>query len=246
MTTNRLVILLAVLLGGFSTVFLLPAQGKHDQPTGIDLALPDVVPGGWHGTDQAVSDKERVALGLGTEFSRKEYRRARGNTLRGGDAVQASVVLAGHDMNTSIHRPEWCLPSQGWTIENSSKVEILVPDRGKIVATRLKNMRFILDKDTGKPIADKDGNKIILRNLDYYWFVGYNDTTDSHTTRNLIDITDRLLRGYNQRWAFMTVAANITDNLQADGLDEKETDEMIQGFIQKLVPMTHKDSVKFH
>ena len=149
-------------------------------------------------------------------------------------------------MNTSIHRPEWCLPSQGWTIENSSKVEILVPDRGKVVATRLKNMRFILDKDTGKPIADKDGNKIILRNLDYYWFVGYNDTTDSHTTRNLIDITDRLVRGYNQRWAFMTVAANITDNLQADGLDEKETDEMIQGFIQKLVPMTHKDSVKFH
>lgn len=246
MTTNRLAALLAVLLGGLGSVFLLPAQSKILQPTGIDLALPDTVEGGWLGADQAVGDKERLVLGLGTEFSRKEYRRARGNTLRGGDAVQASVVLAGHDMNTSIHRPEWCLPSQGWTIENSSQVEIFIPDRGKIVATRLKNMRFILDKDTGKPIADKDGNKIILRNLDYYWFVGCNDITGSHLTRNLIDITDRVLRGYNQRWGFMTVAANITDNLQMDGLDEKETDEMIQSFIQKLVPMTHKDSVKFH
>ena len=148
-------------------------------------------------------------------------------------------------MNTSIHRPEWCLPAQGWTIENSSKISIPIADRGTLVATRLKNMRFVPDKETGKPITDKDGSKLIVRNLDYYWFVGSNITTESHMTRNLIDISDRLRHGYNQRWAFMTIASNITDNLQVDGLDEKETDEMIVGFIQKLVPMTHKDTVKF-
>ena len=246
MTTSRLFILLAVLLAGLSSIYLLPSQENFQQPTGIGLELPQMVGGTWLGSDQKISDGERATLGTDTEFSRKAYKNARGRSLDGGDVVQASVVLSGADMNTSIHRPEWCLPAQGWTIENSSKREIMIPDRGKLVATRLLNMRFIPDKDTGKPIVDKDGNKLILRNLDYYWFVGYNTVTDSHTTRNLIDITDRLRHGYNQRWAFMTVAANITENFQVDGLDEKETDEMIQGFIQKLVPLTHKDSVKFH
>ena len=240
MTTSRLAILLAVLLGGLSTIFLLPAQSNFFQPVGIGLELPANVPGGWFGYDQAISEGERSTLGLGTEFSRKAYKNGR------GDIIQASVVLSGPDMNTSIHRPEWCLPAQGWTIENSSKTDIFIPDRGKLTATRLKNMRFIPDKETGKPLVDADGNKLLLRNLDYYWFVGYNTVTDSHTTRNVIDITDRLLHGYNQRWAFCTVAATITEQLQTDGLDEKETDEMIVGFIEKLVPITHKDSVKLH
>ena len=246
MTTSRLALLLAILLAGLSCTFLLPSQNDFQQPTGIDLELPKTIGGTWLGTDQAVSDKEQGALGKETEFSRKAYKNARGRLPESGDIIQASVVLSGRDMNTSIHRPEWCLPAQGWTIENSSKVPILIPERGKLVATRLKNMRFLLDKDTGKPATDRDGNRIILRNLDYYWFVGYNTTTESHTTRNLIDITDRLRHGYNQRWAFMTVAANVTEHFQADGLDEKETDEMIVEFIQKLVPMTHKESVKFH
>ena len=245
MTTSRLAVLLAVLLAGLSTVFLLPAQGKFQQPAGIDLALPKMVAGGWYGTDQAVTEAERTVLGKETEFSRKSYKNARGRSPDSGDVIQTSVVLAGTDMNTSIHRPEWCLPAQGWTIENSSKIEIMIPERGKLVATRLKNMRFAADRD-GKPFVNKDGDKVIIRNLDYYWFVGYDTVTDSHTTRNLIDITDRLRHGYNQRWAFMTVAATITENMQVDGLDESETDEMIVGFIQKLVPMTHKDSVKFH
>ena len=246
MTTSRLAVLLAVLLAGFSTVFLLPAQEKFQQPTGIDLELPQMVGGGWFGSDQAVSEKEQTVLGKETEFSRKAYKNARGRLPDSGDVVQTSVVLSGADMNTSIHRPEWCLPAQGWTIENSSKVPIMIPDRGKLVVTRLKNMRFLPDKETGKPLADKNGDKVIVRNLFYYWFVGYNTTTESHWSRNFIDIADRLRHGYNQRWAFMTIAATITENLQVDGLDEKETDAMIVEFVQKLVPMSHKDSVKLH
>lgn len=237
--------MLAVLLAGFSLIYVLPDQSKFQQPTGIDLELPATIGGAWLGKDQEVSDGERNTLGRETEFSRKAYKNARGSTPDSGDIIQASVVLSGRDMNTSIHRPEWCLPAQGWTIENSSKVEIDIPERGKLVATRLKNMRFIPDKETGKPLVGKDGNKVILRNLDYYWFVGYDTTTASHTNRNIIDITDRLRHGYNQRWAFMTVAANVMENFQVDGLNEKQTDEMIVEFIKKLVPLTHKDTVKF-
>ncbi len=247
MTTSRLAILLAVLLGGLSTIFLLPAQTDFHQPTGIDLELPKTIPGGWLGYDQEIGDKERSVLGPGgTEFSRKAYKRARGKTLDGGDIILASVVLSGQDMNTSIHRPEWCLKAQGWNLEDSRTVGIMIPDRGMLSATRLTATRFVLDKATGKPAVDSDGSKLTMRIVDYYWFVGYNDLTESHLTRNLIDWSDRLMHGYNQRWGFITVSSTITENIQADGLDEKETDEMIRDFIQKLVPVTHKDSVKFH
>src|SRR4030095_12948032 len=129
---------------------------------------------------------------------------------------------------------------------NSGKVTLQIPGRGRLVATRLSNMRFAPDAKTGNPILHPDGTPITFRNLDYYWFVGYDGITESHVTRNLIDIGDRLRHGYNQRWAFMTVASNITEDLREDGLNEADTDAMIQDFIQKLVPATHKESVKFH
>ena len=240
MTTSRLAILLAVLLGGLSCVFLLPTQKHFEQPTGVILQLPEMVGGFWLGRDQEVGQKEHTVLGADTKFSRKLY----GNGL--GDSLQASTVLSGQDMNTSIHRPEWCLTAQGWTITDSSKVTIEIPDRGNLVATRLSSLRLLNDEKTGKPVKTSNGEPLIVRNLDYYWFVGYDNTTDSHMTRNLIDIKDRLMKGYNQRWAFMSVAGTITKNLRENGLDEEQTDELIQGFIKRLAPMTLKDTVKLH
>lgn len=238
MTTSRLAILLAVLLGGLSTVFLLPKKVRL-QPVGIELELPKMVGGVWYGRDQEVSDGERQTLGFDTEFSRKLYTNAR------GDEILASIVLSGQDMNTSIHRPEWCLPAQGWTIAGSSKSAIPQRDRPPLTTTRLFNIRMPRDKETGKPIIDGNGAQFVLKNLDYYWFVGYDGVTASHVNRNLIDITDRLLHGYNQRWAFVTVAATITENFRPDGLDEEQTDAILRDFIAKLAPMIHRETVRF-
>ena len=38
-----------------------------------------------------------------------------------GDQVLVSIVLSGHDLDNSIHRPERCLPAQGWTIVDSKR-----------------------------------------------------------------------------------------------------------------------------
>jgi hypothetical protein len=84
----------------------------------------------------------------------------------------------------------------------------------------------------------------VVKNVDYYWFVGYDGVTASHLGRNVIDITDRLLHGYNQRWAFVMVAATVTDNIKRDGLDERATDEMLRDFIGELVPMIHRETVR--
>lgn len=239
MTTSRLAILLAVLLGGLSTVFLLPKQVPI-QPIGIHMELPKMVGGIWYGRDQEVSDKERNSLGSDTEFFRKLYTNAR------GDEILASIVLAGQDMNTSIHRPEWCLPAQGWTIAGSKTTRVMQDGRAALTTTRLHNFRLLQDPETGKPILDNKGSHVALQNLDYYWFVGFDGVTSSHLSRNLIDISDRLRHGYNQRWAFVTVAANVTEGFRRDGLNEAATDAMLQDFIRKLSPLIHRETVRFH
>ncbi len=238
MTTSRLAILLAVLLGGLSTVFLLPSRIRT-QPLGIELELPKMVGGMWYGRDQEIGIREQEVLGHDTEFARKLYSNAR------GDEILTSIVLAGQDMNTSIHRPEWCLPAQGWTIAGSGKSTVPLRDRGPLTMTRLFSIRVPQDKDSQKPLTDVEGQPLVVRNINYYWFVGYNCITASHLNRNIIDITDRLTEGYNQRWAFVTVAATVTRNLRSGGIDEAATDAMLQDFILKLAPMIHKDTVRF-
>ena len=227
MTTSRLAVLLAVLLA-MSAVFLLPKQFQ-EQPVGVKLALPETL-GEWTGTDASITDREISILGKETEFARKNYTNGR------GDELQATIVLAGHDMDTSIHRPERCLVAQGWSLAESPVVKIDVPGRGVLDTTRLKVVKMV-QPEGGKPFP--------YTNLNYYWFTGCTDTTASHLTRTRTDITDRLLHGYNQRWAYFTVTATITKDMKRNGRTAEETDAFIQDFIQRMVPETHLPSVKF-
>lgn len=226
MTTKRPLILLSVLVAGMSLVFLLP-KIPNSQPLGINLDLPPQI-GEWYGEDQAVTEKEIAVLGAETKFSRKVYSNPQ------GDQILVSIVLGGEDMNTSIHRPERCLPAQGWTIIDSSRVAIPLNDAGQDVlkVTRLHNER---------PFQDRDGRKFNLYNLNYYWFVGCTDTTASHFRRTYFDIRDRLLRGYNQRWAYVTVAIMLNNKNRSD----QDADLQVKTFIQALVPKVHKPSLKY-
>jgi EpsI family protein len=209
-----------------SAVFFLPKH--HFQPLGIELKLPVTV-GDWTGEDLKITDEEIGILGPGTEFARKGY------TNRRGDQLQVTIVLSGHDMNTSIHRPERCLVAQGWSLTASPSVAVAVPARGSLETKALKVIKMV----------NSDGRTIPYTNLNYYWFVGCADTTASHFQRWLIDKADRLFRGYNQRWAYFTVAATVTENLQRNGRSETETAAMVEDFIKGLVPPTHLASVKF-
>lgn len=223
MKIKRLVILELVLLGGFGAVFLVPSTTRL-QPPGITVSLPQFV-GGWYGTDAEVSQGERDILGPDTEFARKVYTDGR------GDQIFVSIVLSGPDMNTSIHRPERCLPAQGWTIAKSNTIAIPTAHR-TLDATRLLNMR---------PLHNQSGTSSqTVYNLTYYWFVGRTETTPSHLRRTFIDIRDRLLKGVNQRWAYVTVASIVTKGLVPFGRSQSETDAEVRQFIVDLTPLLRK------
>ena len=219
MTTSRLTILLVVLVAGFGAVFLLPTS-SNTEPVGIKLALPEYV-GQWYGTEANVTERERQVLASDTEFARKIYNDGT------GDELFASIVLSGHDLDNSIHRPERCLPAQGLTIVDSRKIDIAMPGGGKLQATRLHNIA---------QLSTRDGKMIPAYSLNYYWFVGYHRLTASHLERTFLDIQDRILKGYNQRWAYVTIGATITEGLVRFGRSESQTDAMIQEFIQRLGP----------
>lgn len=227
MTTKRLLILQLVLFVGMGSCFLLP-HVQNQQPSGVSLELPAML-GVWYGAEAEVLEKERQVLGAETTFARKAYTNGR------GDSIFVSVVLSGQDMNTSIHRPERCLPAQGWTIVDSRGLSVALDKTAWLPVTRLHNMR---------PAMDGQGNKRPVYNLSYYWFVGYTDITASHFNRTWIDVRDRLLKGYNQRWAYITVSSNITKDVNKFGRSEAETDKLLQEFIKELVPAVHKNPAR--
>jgi hypothetical protein len=54
--------------------------------------------------------------------------------------------------------------------------------------------------------------------------------------RTGLDLRDRILYGYDQRWAYVTIAANVSEHLWRPERTEEETAAMIEDFIQKLIP----------
>jgi EpsI family protein len=204
-----------LLVAGRSAVFLLP-QAPKTKPAGISLKLPIWV-GNWIGDDAAVTQKEIDALAKDTQFARKVY------TSPDGDQIFVSIILSGDDMTTSIHRPERCLPAQGWSLLKTSQRTVTMPNSVPLRTTRLSSVR---------EMTAKNNQRFLLPNLTYYWFVGYNQTTPSHFTRTMFDLRDRILR----RWAYVTVAATVTQGIARPERTEAETGAMIESFIRELVP----------
>jgi EpsI family protein len=226
MITKRLLALHAIILVGLGSVFLLPTAPHRPEP-GVNMELPDFI-GDWYGQNADVSEKEILTLGPGTEFARKVYTNSR------GDAVLVSIVLAGNDMNTSIHRPERCLPAQGYTMMDSRRLKVDLPS-GPLTITRLHNKR---------PLKIESRPGLTEYSLNYYWFVGATETTADHVERNIMDVRDRLLLGYNQPWAYVTVVSRISEKLQRYGKNEAQTDAMLDGFLKELIPVMQKPFVK--
>jgi EpsI family protein len=221
MIIKRLLLVQVILVIGLGSIALLP-KVANSTPQGIALKLPDYV-AGWFGEEQQVTEQELKVLAKDTEFARKLYTNGR------GDKVFVSIVLSGHDLDNSIHRPERCLPAQGWSIADSRVVQVPLAgtSASSLDATRLHTLR---------KAETPDGKTIPIYGLDYYWFVGAKDVTPSHLMRTYIDIKDRVMYGYNQRWAYISVQTTITEGLMQFGRSEAECDAMVQDLIGRLVP----------
>ncbi|HJT82127.1 MAG TPA: EpsI family protein [Chthoniobacterales bacterium] len=223
MIVKRLFAIELSLLLGLGAIFVLPSSPKNS-PAGISLQLPIWV-GTWLGEDAEVTARELEVLAKDTEFGRKVYRSPK------GDQIFVSIVMSGDDMTSSIHRPERCLPAQGWNLQSSQERDITLNSGKSLTVTKLRTYR---------PIQVSGQERRVLYSLNYYWFVGYTDTTASHTMRTAIDLRDRLLKGYNQKWAYVTVTSPVSESWGGPNRSESQTAAMLEEFIKNLLPVLHR------
>lgn len=223
-----------ILLSLLGLVFFLPEKGTIAQ-SAIRMEISDRM-GDWYFRVIPPSKEEIEYLAKDTEFSKancflprlEERSYITGETPF--DQAQLSIVLSGHDLNNSIHRPERCMPAQGHKIHSQASDTLDLPNGRSVPLRRLLSRQQLL-------VAPDSKETVTFDCLTYYFFVGHGDITASHEQRTLIDMRDRLLKGQDQRWAYVQVS--MCYDPDADGTPGKlpsypAAEKKIRGLLTEL------------
>jgi hypothetical protein len=194
---------------------------------GIDMNLPASL-NGFAGADQEVSKSELAILPGDTEFAKKLYSNQR------GDQISCQIVLSGSEKR-SIHRPEVCLPAQGWSLKSGEVIQIMMANGGNLEVMKLH---------IAKRISLPGGQQRELTTLFLYWFVGRDATTPHHLVRVLRTNLDMLVRNTNHRWAYVIVSAPVLEGVAPQGKNAEETLLMLKEFIACLAPEIMKSDAR--
>jgi EpsI family protein len=219
---------LIALLAGALALTALGGKVSDVSEAGIMMQLPESL-GGWVGRPAPVTDTERQGLPQDTEFERKFYRDAAGNE------VYCSIVLAGKD-SRSIHRPETCLPSQGWEVLDGRYEDVPVNANG-VEMLQVRALK-IFRRSQGEG-ADAGSER-----LNYYWFMGKDRVTASHIQRVVWNSYDRIVHSVNHRWAYITVSVVVPrgGGAAATAASEEAVRAVVRGFVARLFPLLKRSA----
>lgn len=212
-------------------VHLLPQVGEV-AGSAVKMDLPGSS-GGWSFKSLPASKDELGTLTADTEFAKAICLRPRPGevTIDGHlvpDRLDLSVVLSGYDLNNSIHRPERCMPAQGHTITASGNVTLQLANGRQFQAKRLLSVQTI------KP-ASPGAKEVQFNCVTYYFFVGHDRITNDHLERTLIDMKDRLVRGMDQRWAYVSASMWFGKIPWIDkDVPEAETNAKLRKFVSEF------------
>jgi len=117
-------------------------------------------------------------------------------TAPDGFFIQNTVVLMGAD-RTSIHKPDYCLPGQGWVIKD--KAVLNIPIAGA-VSYSLPVAKWVLANSYQTP----DGKKQPVAGIYVFWFVADGEQTTDNYERMWWMGRDLLSTGVLQRWAYIS------------------------------------------
>src|SRR5262249_12296320 len=106
--------------------------------------------------------------------------------------------LMGTD-RTSIHKPQYCLDSQGWIVDQSKSETAVIPVE-RPYPYDLKVMKLTATKE----FVGNDGKRFKLTGLYAYWFVAENELTPYHGERMWWMARDLIKSGVLQRWAYVS------------------------------------------
>ncbi|MFZ4774606.1 MAG: exosortase-associated EpsI family protein [Terrimicrobiaceae bacterium] len=211
-----------IFLGLAVIVYFLCRQNPDAQinmESGVNLNLPEQV-GSFTGKETEVSESEKVILPKDTQFAKMLY------SSLGGAQINCQVVLSGGEKR-SIHRPETCLPAQGWTKKTSQVIPIKLDD-----GRTLEVMKLVISR----PVEVQPGVRKELTSLFLYWFVGKDITTPRHWYRILHTDWDRVVHGVSHRWAYVIVSAPVLEGFVPGAKNQEQTLESLKEFIGEIAP----------
>jgi len=221
-------LILPVFLGAaLSSIYFLPTAGEVAQ-SAIKMDLP-LHQGDWLFNEQIASEAEKKTLANDTEFAKAICIKPRpGQYYQNGENMQdradLSVVLSGADINNSIHRPERCMPAQGHNILASSNRIIKLDNGRSIEVKRLHSVQSLPTNEERTEFVDLDC-------VTYYFFVGHDRITNDHLGRTFVDMKDRLLKGMDQRWAYVSTSMWFGKLV---GLNEADAEEKLTDFVKRF------------
>jgi len=217
----------AALVGGTLWLSTNASELNTVAEPGVEMSLPRQI-GNFYGTEEEASDAERKILPGDTEILRMRYENIK------GDSITASIVLSGGEKR-SIHRPEICLPAQGWTIGSGNVIPVPLAS-GKTMDVMQLNL--------SRPVETQPGVFHQIRSQFMYWFVGKDITTADHKVRIFKTSWDRVFHKTNHRWAYVLVSALVEDSIRPGGRNSEETTKMMKDFIREIVPAFQKSEMK--
>jgi len=182
----------------------------------VTVILPEDVLG-YESAAVPITTIELTMLPKDTTFGKRRYWIP--NTLKN---VDVGVVLMGQD-RTSLHKPQFCLEGQGWTIEQTEIVNVKMerPYPYDLPVMKL-TASFRYKDDSGAMVA--------IRGIYAYWFVTDTKLTASHNER-MISMARNLLRtGTLERWAYISYFSRCYPG------NEDETFKEMEKFIAKSAP----------
>jgi len=113
-----------------------------------------------------------------------------------GAAMTGTIVLMGTD-RTSIHKPDYCLPGQGWHIDSKNVVNVPV---GGALPYELPVAKWLISENFQKP----GGGTEKVSGIYVFWFVADEEQTPEFYGYLKLLTHDLLFTGVLQRWAYVS------------------------------------------
>lgn len=213
-------------LVGFAGVLLFlcaitPVNQGLSEP-GLKLALPVMVDQ-FYGQELTMSAQERAVFEEGVELVRRRY------TDLQDRAIMGTIVMSG-PITQSLHRPEVCLPGQGWQIAEQRRVTIRPPNDDPFEASLLRLFR---------EVELRDGRRVRLRGYNVFWYAGYGISTPDYQQHIIITHRDAIFRNLRHRWSmasfFLEVAPDMLEE-EPNPMQDVAAISLLTDFVGRIAP----------
>jgi len=186
---------------------------------------------------QKISIGEKRDLPHDTTILKRTYRSA-----GSGECYTTSVVISGKSRG-SIHRPELCLPAQGFVMLGVGTSPLHVPGgkprQARVIHAQHSSALYAQGRKREEAlnihiIQDRASSSSAQKFSFAYWFISRERENTSHAERTLIDIWDRSVHNRINRWAMVTISASSP-------LDTKESMGAFEAFLGEFYPKIFRD-----